>query len=234
MWQPDGRRSRHSEAFIRSRRGLQLSWRSRDIPVIRPARVRLLTVAGAALSLVMLLAGCSTDGLAQQYSAGSGKNYIAGDGTVTEIAIADRGTPVDFTGTLASGDTITSAATTGHVLVLNFWYAGCAPCRAEAPTLQTLWQTNQANGVLFFGVNVRDQADTARSFEDTYGVTYPSVLDANTGTVALAFAGTVAPNAVPTTLVVDRNGRVSARILGRIPDPSILSALIASALAENG
>ncbi|WP_241976046.1 MULTISPECIES: TlpA disulfide reductase family protein [Cryobacterium] len=182
------------------------------------------------VAAAILLSACASDSLADQYRAGSNKNYIAGDGSVTEIASANRLTPVDFTGTLESGGTTTPADYRGRVLVLNFWYAGCAPCRAEAPDLQALWTKYQDQGVSFLGVNIRDQLSTAHGFAATYGITYPSVIDADTGSMQLAFSGTVAPNAVPTTIVLDKQGRVSARILGRIPDASVLDALIRSAL----
>ena len=202
---------------------------------VRPrTRTRRFALAAAALGVTVALSGCTTsaDSLAEQYRQGDGKNYVAGDGTVTEIRAADRGGPVEFTGTLESGDTTSSTDYLGRVVVLNFWYAGCAPCRAEAPDLQGMWEKYQDDGVVFLGVNVRDQAGTALAFADTYGITYPSVLDVNDGAVQLAFAGTVAPNAVPTTLVLDKQGRVASRVLGRIQDASILDTLISSALAE--
>jgi len=85
--------------------------------------------------------------------------------------------------------------------------------------------------VQFVGVNVRDQAGTAQSFADAFGVTYPSFLDADGGEIQLAFAGEIAPDAVPTTLVLDRQGRIAARIVGRL-DKSILNTLISDAVAE--
>ena len=186
------------------------------------------------MGIAVALSGCTTsaDSLAEQYRQGDGKNYVAGDGTVTEIRAADRGDPIEFTGILESGETASSADYRGRVVVLNFWYAGCAPCRAEAPDLQAMWEKYQDDGVVFLGVNVRDQAGTALAFSNAYSITYPSVLDVNDGAVQLAFAGTVAPNAVPTTLILDKQGRVASRVLGRIQDASILVALISSALAE--
>lgn len=194
-------------------------------------------VPSRVLALVLILAfaisGCASDSLATQYREGSGKNYIAGDGTVTEITVEDRDAPVDFSGTLESGETATSEDYRGRVLVVNFWYAGCAPCRAEAPDLQALWMKYENLDVGFLGVNIRDQTDTARSFSETFGITYPSAIDADNGALQLAFSGVIAPNAVPTTLIVDKKGRVSARILGRISDASILDALIKTALEES-
>ena len=79
---------------------------------------------------------------------------------------------------------------------------------------------------------MRDQAANAASFEEKYGVTYPSILDVDDGEVQLAFAGPVPPAAVPTTIVLDREGRVAARVLGQLKDASILEAIIDDLLDE--
>ena len=75
-------------------------------------------------------------------------------------------------------------------------------------------------------------ADTAAAFENQFGITYPSILDATTGTVQAAFAGKAAPGAVPTTIVLDRTGRMAARIIGQLPTRTTLAALIDTVLAE--
>jgi thiol-disulfide isomerase/thioredoxin len=195
---------------------------------------RALCAAVAFVAVASLLAGCSSDPLAEQYAKGTTKNYISGEGTVSEVKLADRGQPVVFEGATDTGDTVSSADYAGEVLVLNFWYAGCPPCRVEAPTLEKVSQSFGNDTVSFLGVNVRDQAAQSLSFAKTLGVTYPSVMDADEGNLLLAFSGTVAPNAVPTTLVIDKKGRVAARILGAIDGTSTLTTLIHDALAEDG
>lgn len=194
---------------------------------------RALLSAAAAVAALTLLAGCSTDPLADQYSQGTTKNYISGEGTISEIKAADRGEPVSFESVTDSGDDVSSADYAGKVLVLNFWYAGCPPCRVEAPELEQVNQAFQGQDVAFLGVNVRDQPAQSLSFAETLGVTYPSVIDADNGNLLLAFAGTVAPNAVPTTLVIDKQGRVAARFLGAIDGPSSLRTIINDTLAES-
>jgi len=197
---------------------------------VKAPRALRVAVATAAVGATLFLAACTNDPLAQQYLNGDNKGYISGDGTVTEVDEADRGAPVQFEGTDVEGNTVSSSDYAGKVLVLNFWYAGCAPCRAEAPLLEQLNTEHQGADVAFLGVNVRDQADTALSFEKSYGITYPSIVDTD-GALQFAFSGTVAPNAVPTTLVLDTQGRVAARILGRVSEASILDTLITSNLA---
>lgn len=189
----------------------------------------------ATVSVIAALAGCaSNDTLADQYAEGSNKGYIAGDGTVMEIPAAQRGAPVDFSGTDQDGRPVTSAEYLGQVLVVNFWYAGCAPCRAEAPLLNEVNASFIPGQAAMLGVNVRDQAGTVKSFDEKFGVVYPSILDAASGSVQLAFSGTVPANAVPTTLVLDPEGRVAARILGRVADKSILTTIVNDLVAANG
>ncbi|MEL4319629.1 TlpA disulfide reductase family protein [Leifsonia sp. YIM 134122] len=196
-------------------------------------RLRASVAIGIAVAAVVSLGACTSDPLADQYRAGSGKNYVAGDGTVTEIDIEDRGEAIDFSGTTESGGEFDSTEHAGDVLVVNFWYAGCAPCRAEAADLESINQEFSDDGATFIGVNVRDQAAQAQAFDEKYGVTYPSIMDLESGAVQLAFAGKVPANAVPTTLVLDKQGRVAARILGQLQSTSILETLVRDTLAES-
>lgn len=195
--------------------------------------VRRSTVIAFALVGAAMLSGCTAnDDLAELYRSGNGQGYISGDGAYTVVADADRGEPIEFTGAIENGDTVSSDDYRGDVLVVNFWYAGCPPCRLEAPDLEALAQQFAPDGVSFLGVNIYDQAPTALSFAEEFGVTYPSILDVNDGAVRLAFAGQVAPTAVPTTLVLDRQGRVAARISGLVSEPSVLRSMISDTLAE--
>jgi thiol-disulfide isomerase/thioredoxin len=193
----------------------------------RRSSITALVVASA-----LLLTGCTSDPLADQFREGSGKNYIAGDGTITEYAFADRGESIEFAGETVEGERFDSADAAGKVQVVNFWYAGCAPCRVEAPILQEVYEGVDPGEVSFVGVNVRDQAGTAAPFEKDYGITYPSILDVESGEAQLAFAGPVPPAAVPTTIVLDKNGKVAARVLGQLKDASILETIIDDLLAE--
>ncbi|UKA68821.1 TlpA family protein disulfide reductase [Arthrobacter sp. FW306-05-C] len=194
-------------------------------------RRRFISTALVGAAGVAALAGCSSpDALAQQAKAGDNKNYIAGDGSVTEYAAEQRTQAVVLTGKLYDGTAVSSTDWAGRVTVLNFWYAACAPCRLEAPRLEALWEQFQPDGVRFYGVNIRDEEQAATAFERTFGVTYPSMQDKDGG-ILLAMARYVPPQAVPSTLVLDKQGRVASRILG-LADQGILKALILSALAQ--
>jgi thiol-disulfide isomerase/thioredoxin len=169
--------------------------------------------------------------LAEQFRSGDNKNYIAGDGTVTEFALGSRPAAASWSGLTESGEQISSDQLEGVITVMNFWYAGCAPCRIEMPELIELQDEFLSEGVQFVGVNVRDSAETSLAFARKINMNFPSVMDAKTGSVVLGFTGVVTPQAVPTTLVIDAEGNVSARVLGRI-DMGILRALIVTTIKE--
>ncbi|MEV7662959.1 TlpA disulfide reductase family protein [Paenarthrobacter sp. NPDC089316] len=196
------------------------------------SRRGVLTAGGVLLAgLTMGLSACAQkDSLAEQAKAGDNKNYVAGDGSVTEFAKADRAAPVVLKGTLFNGAEVKPEDLKGKVTVLNFWFAACAPCRIEAPQLEALHQEYKDQGVQFFGVNLRDEKATAEAFDKTFNLTYPSFNDKD-GSVLLSVSGIVPPGAVPTTLVLDKEGKVASRVLGEI-EKGTLKALISSAVAE--
>jgi len=183
-------------------------------------------------SLATVSCTSTSDALAEQYRDGSGANYISGDGAITVLAPESRSDSVQFEGDLDTGEFFSSSVYAGSVMVVNFWYAGCPPCRVEAADLESLHQQFLLDGVAFVGVNIFDQAPTALTFANEFGVSYGSIMDVETGSVRLAFAGQVAPNAVPTTLVLDKQGRVSARISGVITDVDLLANIIEGVLEE--
>ncbi|OII39780.1 alkyl hydroperoxide reductase [Curtobacterium sp. MMLR14_010] len=189
-------------------------------------------VGATALVTAIALTGCSggNDALSKQYGNGTTQNYISGDGAVTEVSAQDRKDTVDFSTKDSDGERVSSKALRGKVVVLNFWYASCPPCRAEAKSLSKVQAKYADQDVQFIGVNVRDQAATAAAFERTFKVDYPTVLDADTGTMQLALSGQIAPNAVPATIVLDTKGRVAARVLGAIDGTSILDTLVSDEL----
>lgn len=180
-----------------------------------------------ALTLAAGLAACTSDPLAEQYREGDNKGFIAADGfRVVEIPEAERTNPIEFEAVLDNGETATSADYAGDVLVVNFWYAACAPCRVEAPELAEVHESFRDDGVDFLGVNLYDGAEASQAFAETYGIEYPSALTTVDGSIKLAFAGETPLNAVPVTLVLDRDGRVAARLIGQISDASILETLV--------
>jgi thiol-disulfide isomerase/thioredoxin len=151
-------------------------------------------VAGGAL------AGCGSDSWEKQCE--SGENGII------ECSPDQRPEPRTVTGELLTGGTYDLASDRGKVVVVNFWGSWCNPCRAEADDLENTYQATKAKNVTFIGVNIRDDKDSAKAFEQDR-VTYPSIFDPSSQ-VALKFD--FVQSSTPATLVLDRQGRIAAAI----------------------
>lgn len=181
---------------------------------------------------VLVLSGCSDEpnSIAEQARAGDDKNYIAGDGSVSAVAPAQRETVIDLAGTTLEGEPWTSAEARGEVLVINVWGSWCGPCIAEAKDLEAVYSefTEADEPVQFIGVNDRDSVPTALAFQEAKGVSYPSLED-DGGQTLLDLKGLA--NARPSTLVLDPEGQVAARVLGQVDD-STLRALVQDVLDE--
>ncbi len=156
--------------------------------------------------------------------ADTGTAFVAGDGSIVLIAPDERQPAPDLVGPTLEGGEFRLSDHLGDVVVLNVWASWCAPCRAEAPVLEDVWREVKDDGVQFVGLDTRDTEAAALAFLDRYGVTYPNVIDTD-GRLQLLFSDTLPPQAIPSTLVVDREGRVAGRILGRVTDAT-LTALI--------
>lgn len=155
-----------------------------------------------------------------------------GEDVVTEIAPADREGPRDLSGTTLEDEEISLAQFRGDVVVLNIWWSGCAPCRRELPMLQELHEQYAGKGVEFLGIDLREASKAnGLRFQQEQGVRYPSIYDQG-GRTLLELRGIVPPTSMPSTLVLDTEGRVAARILGEIPSKTTLRTLIDTVLAE--
>ncbi|ABL80043.1 MULTISPECIES: TlpA disulfide reductase family protein [unclassified Nocardioides] len=192
---------------------------------------RLRRSLGAGAVGLLLLTGCSS-------LEGTGdKGYISGDQRVRVVDPADRGSAVELTGTSLTGDPVDVADSRGRVLVVNTWWSGCAPCRSEMPML-TAAAKELGERADFLGINIRDaSASQGQAFIRSVGAEYPSIYDP-TGKAVLAFAGKTTLSAIPTTIVLDAEGRVAAVITGEIPSKQTLVDVVdevaANAAAESG
>ncbi len=187
-------------------------------------------VAAVAVTAALLLAGCTT-------AAGAGtpvdqpeQNYVSGSGTITEVPAADRGDPIELAGETLDGDTLDLADLRGQVVVVNVWGSWCPPCRAEAPVLKAVSDDLVGDDVAFVGIDTRDSDAAARAFVENVGLDYPNIIDRD-GVKLLAFHGDINPQAIPSTLVLDRQGRVAARVVGEVTEGT-LRALIEPLVAE--
>jgi thiol-disulfide isomerase/thioredoxin len=191
------------------------------------------TVATAALFGAAMLAvtSCSGGAIAANNPLSSGNSFVGGSYDSQYFAPGSRSAAPAVTATTLTGRRFSLAAEHGSVVVLNFWGSWCAPCRAEAPRLAALAKYFGHDPVQFFGDDVHDYATAAQAFEHDFGVSYPSLNDPGEQ-VALAFHSTVPPTAIPSTLVIDRAGKIAARVIGEVSYNG-LRELIAKVLAEH-
>ncbi|MBA3798666.1 MAG: TlpA family protein disulfide reductase [Geodermatophilaceae bacterium] len=158
--------------------------------------------------LVALLAGCSTGSDAVDVSNGGEFRFVAGTPDGEVIDENERASAPAFTGELLNGSDFDSSSLSGDIVVINFWGSWCAPCRVETPEFQQVYADVSGDDVSFLGINVRDDRQLAQAFLDDNAITYPSVFDPRSE-IALAFRDYPA-NAIPSTIVLDRDGRVAA------------------------
>ena len=180
----------------------------------RLPRVLLLT-----LLVTGVVSGC--DGL----SGTGGQQYISGNGQVTQVKVADRGDPIEMTGTTLDGKQLSLSDFRGQVVVVNVWWSACPPCRTETPDLVKAAQSSE-HPAAFVGIDIRDAGKAAaQAFVRSHDVPYPSIFDPS-GKALLPFSGTLSPRSVPATVVLDKQGRVAAAVLGPLPSELTLTELI--------
>ena len=169
--------------------------------------------------LAFALTACGGGG-----SSSSEESFVSGDGATTYIKISDRKIAPAITGMTLSGKNYTYSK--DKVAVVNVWASWCSPCRAEAPTLVAL--AKKYTDVAFIGILTRDNPANAEAFERRFKVPYPTIID---DSILIGFKGSLPANAIPTTVILDKSGRVAARISGVVTVAS-LSELIEKVSAE--
>ena len=158
----------------------------------------------ALLILALTLTGCSGGG-----TSSNEESFVSGDGSTTFIKISDRKIAPTISGLTLSGTQYTY--TKDKVAVVNVWASWCAPCRAEAPTLAAL--ANKYTDVAFIGILTRDNPATAEAFQRRFKLPYPTIID---DSILIGFKGSLPANAIPSTVILDKKGKVAARISGTV------------------
>ena len=155
------------------------------------------------LALALVLSGCGGG------SSSSQESFISGSGAITVIKAQDRKAAPKLSGTTLTGEQFTF--TTGKVGVVNVWASWCSPCRAEIPSLIAL--SEQYKSVQFLGILTRDNLVAAEAFARNRQIPYPTLID---DALLIGFKGTLPANAIPSTVLIDKSGKVAARISGAI------------------
>ncbi|GHI88120.1 hypothetical protein Sxan_54840 [Streptomyces xanthophaeus] len=188
-----------------------------------------MTVAGA-----MTLTSCigSDDGDKPNGSAGG--NYVTGPSGISTVARGERTDAPKLDGETVAGETLDTTTLKGKVVVLNVWGSWCPPCRGEAKYFAKVSKelADAGQDVSFVGINTRDNSkQNATAFEENYGITYPSLYDPD-GKLMLRFPkGTLNPKAIPSTIVLDKEGKIAARALVAVNEEQLRS-MIDPLLAE--
>jgi thiol-disulfide isomerase/thioredoxin len=183
-------------------------------------------LAGAA-AFALALSGCSGSTTSTAASSGTGNTkFVSGTGQVTTVVKGKRQNAPALSGKDLEGKQLSLADYKGKVVVLNIWGSWCAPCRAEAPNLVAVAKADAGKGVQFIGINTRDmETSQAVSFEKEFGVPYPSLYDPY-GKLILRFPkGSLNPQTIPTTIIVDRQGKIAVRALTALTEDQLNKAL---------
>ncbi|CAL9500499.1 MULTISPECIES: TlpA family protein disulfide reductase [Streptomyces] len=190
----------------------------------RTRRVRRSAALAAGLAATALLvSACGSGGTS---GGGGNTNFVTGTDGIATAAKGERTPAPDLSGKTIAGKTLDVADYKGKVVVLNVWGSWCNPCRAEAKYFAKVSKAYAGKGVQFVGINTRDTSTgAALAFEKDWGITYPSLYDP-TGKLLLRFKkGTLNPQAIPSTLILDRNGKIAARSLSALSEERLLKML---------
>lgn len=193
---------------------------SADAPRRRTRRRRILLFAAGAAAASLCLSACG-DGA----SGGSAQTrFVQGKDGVDTVKKADRQPAPDLSGETTTGKQLDVADYKGKVVILNVWGSWCGPCIAEAPNFAKVAKETQGKGVQFLGINTRDsQKSQATSFEEEHKVPYPSLFDP-TGRLMLRFPkGSLNPQSIPSTIAIDRHGKIAARSIGPLTEDELRS-----------
>ncbi|MEV6108155.1 TlpA disulfide reductase family protein [Streptomyces sp. NPDC051940] len=186
---------------------------------------RATALSALALCGALALSACSGGGDTKS-SGGNDTKFVAGTGEITTVKAADRVAVPEISGETTDGEQLSLADYKGKVVVLNVWGSWCAPCRKEAPHLKQVADDTKDLGVQFVGINTRDlDVANAQAFDRTYKIDYPSLYDP-AGKLVLKFPkNSLSPQAIPSTLIIDREGRIAVRALKSLNALELRAAL---------
>ncbi|MCW2726883.1 MAG: TlpA family protein disulfide reductase [Frankiales bacterium] len=183
-----------------------------------PRPARLLAAALSAATATALLAGCTGTNAVTDGSSGPQLKQLQ-TGSTGLLPIADRHPAPTLRGETIDRGRLDVAALKGKVVVVNFWASWCPPCRAESPYLVKVATDMKASGVEFVGVNIKDDRTAAVRFDQVHDVPYPSLFD-QPGVLLTRFR-TLVPQVPPSTLLIDRQGRLAGLFRGGVTEAQL-------------
>ncbi|MER5767760.1 TlpA family protein disulfide reductase [Streptomyces sp. NPDC001985] len=183
----------------------------------RAPRAALLTAVTVAGGLV--LSACGQD----SGKGGNNINFVTDTGGIATVAKGERKATGTIAGETLEGKRLDVADLKGKIVVINVWGSWCGPCRAEAKHFDKVSEELKPKGVEFVGINTRDHnKGSAVAFEKEYEVSYPSLYDPAGKLIINGFPrGTLAPQAIPSTVVLDRDGKIAARSLAELSEKQL-------------
>ncbi|CAL9524400.1 TlpA family protein disulfide reductase [Streptomyces albus] len=189
----------------------------------RALRRRIPLLAAGVAAGALVLTGCGGE---KTGSSSGDTKFVKGTGEITKVAEGKRKAAPDLAGDSVDGKKLKLSDYKGKVVVLNVWGSWCSPCRAEAPNLAKVARDTEDKGVQFVGLNTRDlDKANAQAFERNYDIDYPSFYDPS-GKLILKFPkNTLSPQAIPSTLILDKDGKVAVRALKELSEKELRSAL---------
>jgi len=179
------------------------------------------------LVISLLITSCATP--VSNISSDSESGFVSGDGTSIFLNQNERKPAPELSNVEFLSSEIDLKTLKNKVVLINVWGSWCSPCRKEAPELEELYLKNKADNVEFIGINIRDSKISANRFIENFSITYPNIFDRD-GKLLLGYKDSLPANAIPSTILIDKNGLVAARQLGPI-DKSLIQGFI-SALVE--
>ncbi|MFD4375466.1 TlpA family protein disulfide reductase [Streptomyces sp. NPDC058486] len=191
---------------------------------LRPAPRRALVAVGV-LSAALALSACGGDG--DDVSGGGANNFVTSKGGISTVPKGERADINTIAGETLEGEKLDVADLKGKVVVLNVWGSWCGPCRAEAPHFVKAANDLKGQDVAFVGLNTRDaNKQQALAFEADYKVPYPSLYDPQGEAILFGFPkGTLSPKGIPSTVVLDKEGKIAARALMAIDETKLRSMI---------
>ncbi|MCW2605027.1 MAG: Alkyl hydroperoxide reductase/Thiol specific antioxidant [Pseudonocardiales bacterium] len=186
----------------------------RSSPPSRPRRRGRALAAALCVAALALLAGCTGGKDRVDQLSDTQYRYVSATPKGEVIAPADRKPAGTVTGTELDGSAFSMSDHAGDVVFINFWGSWCGPCVIETPELDKIYRANEARGVLFLGVAVKDVEDSTKAFVDNNDISYPIIFDFNAK--AALQLGNIPMRGLPATVVLDKQGRVAAVFVGAI------------------